>query len=316
MQDFEPYFCTVEDCDAPFDLVNTFEGLLQHLQEKHVEECFHVDLPNGEHREFEEAGIDEYFTQGRGVSDEDWSLIKCAARRKGAYLFDSCPFCGGYPDVLEKYFSDHNTPDAQIQLRRHIRTHMQTIALFFPPYREDALANKPDGLSIILSSVSERAHHSAASQIVASSGSEDSKDFRSICSGEDCDCKDQGRLSADELSGLQRLPESADADDVSDDADIWADISPGLSRCGYTELTEGDCHKDPILSHLLADDEVLVEEIQTVSGDIKRPLCAFPASVHPIRDLNRSQLYWHSCQIKSWHLTIFASPQSTVGNSQ
>lgn len=315
MQDFEPYFCTVEDCDAPFDLFNTFEGLLQHLQEKHVEECFHVDLPDGEHKEFDEAGINDYFTQKGVVSEEDLALIKGAARRKGAYLFDSCPFCGGYPYVLEKSFSDPNNLEAQVQLRRHIKMHMQTIALFFPPYPEDAFEDQPDGRSIILSSLSEWAHHSASSQVVASSGSEDSKDFRSICSGQDCDCKDQGRLSADELSGLQRLPGSADADDMSDDADIWADISPGLCRSGYTELTKEDCRKDPILSRLLTDDE-LVEEINVVSNHIRHPLRVFLVPVHSIRNLHRSRIFWQSCQVTSRHLIIFASPRSTSGNSQ
>lgn len=265
MQDFEPYFCTVEECDAPFDLTNTFEGLLQHLQERHVEECFHVDLPNGEHKEFDEAGIEDYFTQRGGISEENFAIFKGAARRKGAYLFESCPFCGGYPDVLEKHFPDHNTPEAQIQLRRHVKTHMQTIALFFPPYREDAFDNKADARSTILSSVPERAHRSAASQMLAASGLGSPQDFRSICSTEDCDCKDKGRLSADELSELLRIPVSADTDEISGDGDFWADISQGLSRCGHTALTEEDCREDPILSHLLTREHT-VEKKQSPWG--------------------------------------------------
>ncbi|KAE9570113.1 hypothetical protein CGMCC3_g13710 [Colletotrichum fructicola] len=50
MQDFEPYFCPVEQCTKPFDLPNHFDGLLHHLQD-HVEERFHVNLPSGEHQD-------------------------------------------------------------------------------------------------------------------------------------------------------------------------------------------------------------------------------------------------------------------------
>lgn len=335
MQDFEPYFCTVEDCDAPFDLVNTFEGLLQHLQERHVEECFHVDLPNGEHKEFDDAGIDDYFTQKGVISEEDLALIKGAALRKGAYLFDSCPFCGGYPDVLEKSFSDQNTPEAQVQLRRHIKMHMQTIALFFPPYREDAFENQPDGRSVILSSLSERAHHSAASQVVAANGPQDPEDFRSICSREDCDCKDKGRLSDNELSGLLRPPESDDADYTSEDTDFWADISPGLSRSGYAALAKEDFQKDPILSHLLTDDENLEqvqtdpilspattddessEETQTVSNHFRHPPYILLPLLHSICNAHQFPVYWLSLRTNYRHLTILATRlRPTSGNFQ
>lgn len=285
MQDFEPYFCTVEKCDAPFDLINTFEDLMQHLQDRHVEERFHFDLPNGEHKEFDEAGIEDYFTQKGGVSKEDMSELKEAARRKGAYLFDSCPFCGGYPDVLEKDFPDRNAPEAQIQLRRHIKTHMQSMALFFPPYREDAFDNKADAKSSILSSVAERAQHSAASQVASSS--EDPQDFQSICSTEDCDCKDKGRLSADELAEL-RLPASADIDDKSEDGDLWAGISPDLSRYGYEALTEEDCHQDPILSHLLESDQVW-DEASTVSSHLRHFYYSRLFPIHSTCNVHRSR---------------------------
>lgn len=279
MQDFEPYFCTVEECDAPFDLVNTFEGLLQHLQERHVEECFHLDLPNGEHKEFDEAGIEGYFTQKGGISDDNFAIIKDASRKKGAYLFKSCPFCGKYPDVLEKQLPDHNAPEAQIQLRRHVKEHMQTLSRLLPPKFEDFLGHEADAWSTSLSSVAERAHRSAASQMLAASSLGDPQDYRSICSTEDCDCKDRGRLSADELVELLRIPESADTENISEDGDFWADISQGLSRCGHTALTKEDFLEDPILGHLLMGDHT-VEEKHTVSNYPRHHSCLLFALVH------------------------------------
>ncbi|KAI8244799.1 Serine/threonine-protein kinase [Colletotrichum sp. SAR 10_77] len=55
MQDFEPYFCIHDDCRSPFDIPNNFNGLLKHLQEDHVEERFHVEMPNGNHEEVSET---------------------------------------------------------------------------------------------------------------------------------------------------------------------------------------------------------------------------------------------------------------------
>lgn len=292
MQDFEPYFCTVEECDAPFDLANTFEGLLKHLQDRHVEEYFHVDLPNGEHKEFDEAGIEGYFTQKGGVSEETLAEIKDAARRKGAYLFDSCPFCGGYPDVLEKQWPDHNVPEAQIQLRRHVKMHMQTIALFFPPHREDAFDKKSDARSIILSSKPDGAHRSAASQKLATSGLQDLHEFRSICSREDCDCKDQGRLSTDEISKLLLPPTAVDAVDVSEDADFWADISPDLSYCRHAALTEEDVHEDLVLSHLLTGIQ-MVHDKELVSS-LRHFIISLPAPAQFTHILYRSRVYFPS----------------------
>lgn len=319
MQDFEPYFCTVEKCDAPFDLITTFEDLLQHLQDRHVEERFHISLPNGEHQELDEAGIEDYFTQKGGVSEEDLSEIKESTRRKGAYLFDSCPFCGGYPDVLEKDFPDLDAPEAQIQLRRHIKTHMQSMALFFPPYREDAFDNKADARSSILSSVAERAQHSAASQVISAGGLEEPQDFQSVCSTEGCDCKDKGRLSADELAELLRLPASAETDNMSEDADFWPSISPALSRYGYAALTEEDCHEDPILSRFLESDEIW-EGGRTVSNHLRHTYCSSLIPAQSTHNVHLSQflfsIFLAPASVTAWYLKIITSHWPTCGTFQ
>ncbi len=46
IQDFEPYFCIFDKCDAPFDVPNTFEGLLAHMH-GHVPEQWHIGTPEG-----------------------------------------------------------------------------------------------------------------------------------------------------------------------------------------------------------------------------------------------------------------------------
>src|SRR2546421_8332751 len=117
MQDFEPYFCTFDQCKAPFDISNSFDGLLDHLQ-SHLPVRHHVDDPNGKHREYVEEEFEDHINSHGNVSDEVMATLKEVSRKKGAFLFESCPFCGGYPDDLEKRFPNRDTLDAQKELRK------------------------------------------------------------------------------------------------------------------------------------------------------------------------------------------------------
>ena len=184
MQDFEPYFCTFEDCKAPFDIPNSFDDLLDHLQ-THLPVRHHVDEPGGEHKEFVEMEFEHHLKSHGKVSDGIMAAMKEATRRKGAFLFDSCPFCGGYPDVLEKRFPDPDILDAQRELRKHIKQHMQEIALFLPPYRSD-IFDDDDTLND-----SDVTHRRSNNDNV----SLNPEDIVTLCDRKDCDCKD---LSTDE----------------------------------------------------------------------------------------------------------------------
>ncbi|KAF6788995.1 Kinesin light chain 5 [Colletotrichum sojae] len=76
----------------------------------------------------------EYLEKHQKKRDID---VVIPSRRKGVFMFLSCPFCGGFPDDIQKRFPEPVAPEAQIELRQHIKRHMQDIALFLPPYRED-----------------------------------------------------------------------------------------------------------------------------------------------------------------------------------
>ncbi len=65
MLDFEPYFSTLEDCEAPFEVQNSLRGLVSHI-ERHVRERHHVDMLNGGHRDFDEDGEQYATRQGNG----------------------------------------------------------------------------------------------------------------------------------------------------------------------------------------------------------------------------------------------------------
>lgn len=207
MQDFEPYFCIVEDCNTPFDIPNSFNGLLAHLQE-HLPLTWHAELPGGETKEFDdEVLFTNYVTENGGVSGDALAIMKETSLRRTAFLFTTCPFCGGYPDVLEKNYPDPAQPDAQLALRRHIKQHMHDIALFLPPYRDDILEDCGEFNS---SAVTRR----RSINVNDSSGSSEQP---TIGHKENCDCKDRGK-------------DSTDHDLISQDPPVEIDFWPSLLR--------------------------------------------------------------------------------------
>ncbi|ROW15179.1 hypothetical protein VPNG_03035 [Cytospora leucostoma] len=212
INDFEPYFCTIEDCKAPFDVPNTFNGLLSHLQE-HNEERFHVNLPDGEHGELSESDFENYITRHGEWSEEMRSTIKEASRHKAAYLFQMCPFCGGIPDILMKRFPDVDTPEYQMELRKHVKEHMLILALFLQPYREDF-----DNRTITTSAHTRRTN---PEQIV-----EDPSEFYSVCDEPECDCKKEGEHAMEDgLANSQNFEVAAEfAGKYLQDTDFWGEM--------------------------------------------------------------------------------------------
>ncbi|KAK1853545.1 tol-like protein [Colletotrichum chrysophilum] len=232
MQDFEPYFCIHDDCVSPFDIPNNFDSLLKHLQEDHVEERFHIDMPNGNHEELSETRFEEYINQHHSIRPERLKALKEASRRKGAYLIQKCPFCGGYPDDVEKECPDLEAPAAQMKLRQHIKRHMQDVALFLPPYREDIFESEQGGVH----------------------GSDVSRTSDNI--------KDDIRPEDHNFDG-----DDPDVTELSDDTDFWPVLLPTLPRYDTSLLSEGDYLQDEHLQVLRAAKSNLQDSVasQTVS---------------------------------------------------
>ncbi|KAF6809397.1 hypothetical protein CPLU01_15508 [Colletotrichum plurivorum] len=234
-QDFEPYFCLFKDCDDPFGVPNTFDGLLGHMQ-THVEERFHLDMPDGKHREFTEQEFEDYLTQRNDISPGDLQTLKESARHKGIFLFKECPFCGGYPDDVEKSCKDPNTAEAQIKLRQHIKRHLQDIALFLPPYREDVFQED------------ENSDSSNFSRWTAGFRNAEHLDENlTVCGNDDCDCKDLTKNSQDlpeTMSFLDTLKDAEVSYQNSELAEPWEALFPKSSRYSKSDLTEKDCLDD------------------------------------------------------------------------
>ncbi|KAL8387701.1 hypothetical protein RB595_009726 [Gaeumannomyces hyphopodioides] len=251
MEDFEPYFCTEEACQRPFSFPNTFDGLMAHLQ-THVPVRYHLDTPSGKHMEADhedelEGQIPSVHTDQPLLGDS-LSALKNSTRRRGVFIFRTCPFCGGYPEVLEKGFGDPSNPESQEELRYHIKEHMQQIMLFLPPDREDLTGG---GDNVEASTSTER-------ESVRETNRGEAEDIPMLCSREECDCQEPAQASLPDLEAdhdfwIEMLKECGkyDRSDVSTDYFLraeCAELEPFISRWKSQHMAENEMAQIPTMS--------------------------------------------------------------------
>lgn len=243
MEDFEPYFCTEEACQQPFSFPSTFDGLMAHLQ-THVPVRYHLDTPSGRHVEADhedelEGQIPRDHTD-QPLPRDSPSALKNSTRRRGVFIFRACPFCGGYPEVLEKGFGDPSNPESQEELRHHIKEHMQHIMLFLPPCREDLAGGGDD---VEASTSTER-------ESVREINRDEAEDIPMLCSREECDCQEPAQTSPPDLEAnddfwIEMLKECGEYDrsDVSADYFLRAEcakLEPFISRWKSQHMAENE----------------------------------------------------------------------------
>lgn len=256
MHDFEPYFCTFEDCPAPFDVPNSFDGLLAHMQ-SHLPVRYHISDSALGHKELNEQDFEDHVRRHGEITEKDMIDMKEASRRKGAFIFEICPFCGGYPDVLEKIFPDRDSVDAQRALRGHIKQHMQEIALFLPPYRSDIQEDDSSHGSV---ATNRRSNIDKAEN--------DPNDFVELCNRAECDCRTPGRYASDNIEKVFSTHDLEATKEVD-----WANILEGFTdyareNAEDEDLTGDGCLYPFILRFaLMQDDDVDGESALVPWGD-------------------------------------------------
>ncbi|KAJ5613660.1 C2H2 type zinc finger domain protein [Penicillium herquei] len=264
MHDFEPYFCILDECDAPFNLPTTFDGLMGHLQDHHPKR-YHVAISDVEERDFEDVEFEHFIKMNSEVSEKGLASLKKASQRRGVFLFSSCPFCGGYPDFLEKNFPDPTAEKAQIELRKHIKQHMQDIALFLPPYRDD-ISDNDDLESGVMGG---RRHGSELTLL------EDSDEWKSICDRSSCDCKE-----GEEEDYVYETFSVGDTDqivtDENEDVDFWPQILADFSLYDRSAVADNYYHEDEKLRQLAKN--YIIQELESDAPE--REVVPAPVSEH------------------------------------
>ncbi|EFY91876.1 hypothetical protein MAC_02161 [Metarhizium acridum CQMa 102] len=106
-------------------------------------------MPDGSDREFENRQLFEQFLQEKlHIPRLEWNSLAELGRGKKPFLFETCHFCGGYPDVVRNCVPDPTTPSAQAEMKKHIKQYMQEIALYLPPICDDVADDAPKEDSI------------------------------------------------------------------------------------------------------------------------------------------------------------------------
>lgn len=141
IHDFEPFFCPIETCSSPFSCANTHSGWVAHLTSEHSQPtwlCWHCRSDAG--ASFPSAqDLDEHLKQLHihEVSDEQRPALVESNIIKEQYLLQSCPFCGGFPEDIEKQFPNRKSSQAQDSLIVHLKDHLISVALMLLPVRAE-----------------------------------------------------------------------------------------------------------------------------------------------------------------------------------
>jgi hypothetical protein len=225
MEDFEPYFCTFENCQSPFEVPNSFSGLLMHMH-SHQNGVKDVRDPGYAKSGINQATVLEQDTDASDTTDQrrDTALNRNEHGRT-PFLFRTCPFCNGYPDRLEMMFADRDTIEAQMALRKHVQQHMQDFALFLPPCRSES-----SGYSET-SQDSDLPHRPSEANNVP----EIFEDILGVCEDVKCTCKIVGSLSQDNAI-------------VAEPPLDWSELFAGLLSYDRTLATEEELRADERLS--------------------------------------------------------------------
>ncbi|KAH6697367.1 hypothetical protein F5X68DRAFT_226746 [Plectosphaerella plurivora] len=142
IQDFEPYFCTHDDCPSPYGCASSFTQWLGHMRDSHGSEtqwqCWEcrqisekrttfIDL-----KEFEEHLKAFHPSE---IADATYNTLIQYSKVQGRDILpQGCPFCGGIPEDLDQLFEDaERTPEARTALHKHVRDHLVSIAYILAP---------------------------------------------------------------------------------------------------------------------------------------------------------------------------------------
>lgn len=129
------------------------------------------------------------------ITDSLLSILTKHSARRDINLFETCPFCGGFPEEIGSKYPDRSIK-VQLELQKHIRDHLMAIALILPPivvdnFEGDVQTGSSPGLEQRDSILDLE---------------EPSSDFKEYCDQESqgiiCDCRDTEKNSSHKWSPL------------------------------------------------------------------------------------------------------------------
>ncbi|CEJ93522.1 hypothetical protein VHEMI09103 [[Torrubiella] hemipterigena] len=139
IHDLEPFFCIFESCKDPFGHGDSFSSLLTHIRTAHSQRrwyCWYCQSAATKTGLFSSSSdLEDHLMNSHGENSNKtlWSTIINHSVVRTEPLSTECPFCGGYPEELEKVYPDRECKAAVEGLTKHIKVHLVTISLFLLP---------------------------------------------------------------------------------------------------------------------------------------------------------------------------------------
>ncbi|KAL8376138.1 hypothetical protein RB595_007312 [Gaeumannomyces hyphopodioides] len=230
IRDFEPFFCVLEDCSSPFACADTYSGWLAHLKDKHSPptwRCWHCGPQTT--ASFSSPGeLDNHLREhhDHAASDAQRSAFVKHSMIRNQEGLQSCPFCGGFPEDIEKRFPDRQSPQAQEALVAHVRTHLISVALVLAPIRAEG--TNDDGIgSDADSNVRGYCRDISSGRGGSDSDSDVHNTIDIMCPRLECDCKASSRVPSHDMPDpAQSFPgwDIEDARLVAAINEKWLDI--------------------------------------------------------------------------------------------
>lgn len=116
-------------------------------------------MPDGSCQEFKNRDLFEKFLeQEKHLPRSESDTLRAIIRRQNGFRFETCHFCGCYPDKFRNCFR-WDTLFAQEEMRKHIKQHMEEIALYLLPVMDDVVDDAPGDDNMIDDAVGTQ-HHS------------------------------------------------------------------------------------------------------------------------------------------------------------
>ncbi|CEJ94647.1 hypothetical protein VHEMI10166 [[Torrubiella] hemipterigena] len=138
--DFEPFFCTFDDCSDVFECSASYSSWLSHIQKAHMQSEWHCwycrDTTSGSHAQFSsEQLFKDHLTNLHSdrVTETVMSTVIKHSEGRNSLACQTCAFCGGYPEEIEALHPTRESPEALLVLENHIKSHFMSLSLILLP---------------------------------------------------------------------------------------------------------------------------------------------------------------------------------------
>ncbi|CEJ90860.1 hypothetical protein VHEMI06614 [[Torrubiella] hemipterigena] len=144
IHDLEPFFCVFGSCTEPFTDGESYSAWLDHIQKSHSTPqwyCWYCQSATVPLQTFSSSdALEEHLRDMHNdkTTDSVRSVIVNHSMLTQPPPLHDCPFCGGYPEEIEKAFPDRQGYDAVEALAKHMRDHLIEVALMMLPTDYDA----------------------------------------------------------------------------------------------------------------------------------------------------------------------------------